>query len=134
MTHQFDDIVTWTGRELFDATGKSVGTIAGLAYLRKKYGTEWLLVKVGTGETAKTVLVPAEQIMPADTHLRLPYTKSYVEGAPALAEGERLAKADERLLLLHYGLDSRMYNSTCRLGCGLCMANRRIAAAKKRGL
>jgi hypothetical protein len=58
-----------------------------------------------------------------------------VEGAPALAaEDERLAKADERLLLLHYGLDSRMYNSTCRSGCGLCMASRRIAAAKKMGL
>lgn len=121
MAGLIDEAIEWRGRELFDAGNEKIGTIAGLGYPRKKFGATWLLVETAAG----TVLVPAEQIHPSPDRLVLPYPRTYVEGSPTLEQDQPLSRAEERLLCLHYGLDSVMPNSGCRQGCGLCQARRR---------
>lgn len=126
MAKQVDELTEWIGRELLDASAKEIGTIAGLGYPRRKFGTAWLLVST---TAAKRVLVPADQISASDGSLTLPYPKTYVEDAPALEQDRPLSRAEERRLCLHYGLESQLPNSGCRQGCGLCMAKRRAERA-----
>jgi hypothetical protein len=111
----------WSGRELFDAKGSKIGTVAGLGYPRPKFGTTWLLVETAVG---KTVLVPAGQVESSGERLTLRYPKTYIEAAPTGESGRRLSRAGERRLCLHYGLDHELPGSGCRQGCGLCAARR----------
>lgn len=128
MALQVDELVAWKGRDLFDASGRRIGSIVGPGYARRKFGTAWLLLEI---TDAKTVLVPADQIHVSGDRLVLPYPKTYVEDAPNIEEGRSPSRAEERRLCLHYGLDSAMPNSGCRQGCGLCMAKKRADAVKK---
>jgi len=122
MVVHIDELAAWNGREVFDASGRALGTIVGLGYPRRKFGSAWLLVQTQPG---KRVLAPADQMSSSDGRLVLPYPKTYVEDAPGPEEGQTLSKAEERRLCLYYGLDSALPNSGCRRGCGLCQAMRR---------
>ena len=123
MAADADELAQWTGRDLFDANGQRIGTIAGLGFPRRKYATWWLLV----GDTGgKDLLIPAEPIRSSHDRLVLPYTKGYVEFAPAFEQDRPLSKADERRLGLHYGFCGRMPGNECRNGCGLCIAHKRV--------
>jgi hypothetical protein len=127
-TKRIDEPKEWTGRELLDANAKSIGTIAGLGYPRRKFGTAWLLVETGA---MKKVLVPVDQIDSLRGRLVLPYPKTFIESGPALEVGGSLSKAEERRLCLHYGLDSALPDSGCRQGCGLCQVRNRAKAASR---
>ena len=120
MPDQSDEFSEWNGRDLFDAGGERIGSIAGLAYPRKRFGATWLLVDTA-GD--KKVIVPAGQIQPSPVRLVLPYPRSYVDSGPAVEPGLPLTQAEERRLRLHYGISSGV-SGACR-GCGLCMAKRR---------
>ncbi|NLO27132.1 MAG: hypothetical protein GX113_02970 [Actinobacteria bacterium] len=121
MNDLISEAAGWRGRELFDAAGKRIGTITGLAYPRKKFGVTWLLVETAAG----TILAPAEQFLCSTERLVLPYPKTYVDGGPVMEPGRPLSKTEERRLRMHYGLDTAMPNRSCRQGCGLCQARRR---------
>ncbi|MBN1322142.1 MAG: hypothetical protein JXA87_15020 [Thermoleophilia bacterium] len=121
MTDLISEAAEWRGRDLLDAAGKRIGTIAGLAYPRKKFGVTWLLVETEAGMT----LVPGEQILRSTERLILPYPKTYVEGGPFVEPDRPLARPQEHRLCMHYGLDTAMPNRGCRQGCGLCQARRR---------
>ncbi len=127
MAADADELAQWTGRDLFDAHGQRIGTIAGLGFPRRKFATWWLLVD---GAAGKQLLVPAEPIRLSHGRLVLPYTKGYVDFAPAPDQDQPLAKEDERRLGLHYGFCGRMPGNECRVGCGMCMANKRLSRAK----
>jgi hypothetical protein len=122
MRKPLEELAEYQGRELFDATGRKIGTITGLGYPRRKFGMAWLLVETVTGST---VLVPGDEIRSSHERLALPYPKTYLEDAPTMEQSQPLSRAEERRLCLHYGLDSHLPNSACRQGCGLCMAERR---------
>ena len=122
VARQVDEVARWTGRELFGTNAEKIGTIAGLGYPRRKFGTAWLLVETAG---ARTVLVPADRIEPSGDRLVLPYPRTYIEGAPAVTQDQPLTREDERRLRLHYGFDSMVPGSGCRLGCGLCQLERR---------
>jgi hypothetical protein len=130
MDEQGEGLPQWNGREVFDAKAEKIGTIAGLGYPRKKFGTVWLLVET---EGARTVLVPGDQIRSSGDRLVLPYLKTYVEGGPAVENGQPPSQAEERRLRLHYGIDSGSLNSGCAAGCGMCMANRRVQRRRSHG-
>jgi|WetSurMetagenome_2_1015567.scaffolds.fasta_scaffold87356_2 hypothetical protein len=121
MALQPDDLALWIGKELFDTDNEKIGSIVRLGYPRRRFGSAWLLVEIASG---RTVLVPADQIRSSDDRLSLPYVKSYVESAPTIEQDEDLARAAERRLRLHYGLDFMVPGTAC-YGCGLCRANRR---------
>lgn len=116
LTEETSEAASWEGRALFDAQGERIGAIAGLAFRRPRFGTVWLLVE----GAAKAVLVPAIQVAKRDGRLVLPYPRGYVEDAPAPEVGRRLTRAEERRLLLHYGLDSQLPDGGCPQRCGLC--------------
>lgn len=118
-----DDVSGWRGREVFDASAKLVGTIAGPGFPRRKFGTTWLLLDTGG---VHVVLVPADQMSCTGDRLVLPYPKAYVESAPGPKPGQLLSQDEERRLRLHYGLDSGALNTGCSAGCGMCMVNRRL--------
>jgi hypothetical protein len=126
-TKRTDELDEWTGRELLDANAKRIGTVAGLGYPRRKFGTAWLLLETAA---LKKVLVPVEQINSLGGRLVLPYPRTFIESGPALEVGGSLSKAEERRLCLHYGLDSALPDSGCRQGCGLCQAKTRARAAR----
>jgi len=122
-----DHLIAWTARDLFDANRVKIGTITGLGFARRKFGSWWLAVEAVSG---KTLLVPAEAITESGTtqsgtRLVLPYTKGYVDAGPAVEPGVQLSKEDERRLANHYGFSHRMPGSECRQGCGLCMLKMR---------
>lgn len=118
-------IAGWEGRDLFDAYGDKIGSIAGLGFRRARFGTLWLLVRAeGAGETG-AALVPAAQVSEREGRLVLPYPRSYVEDAPAIEPGQRFPRSEERRLLFHYGLDSQLPDGGCPQRCGLCGSSRR---------
>ncbi len=121
---------SWDGRQVLDAAGSSIGVVVGRAYARKRFGVNWLLLQTGDD---RTVLAPAEQMRSSGEHLMLPYSRAYVEAAPAVEGGGQLPKADERRLRLHYGIVSGAPGGGCRAGCGLCMVNRRELLRGARG-
>ena len=121
MTDLISEATGWQGRDLFDATGKRIGTIAGLAYPRKKFGVTWLLVQTAAG----TILAPGEQILRSPERLVLPYPKTYVDGGPVMEPDRPLSRSEEHRLCMHYGLDTAVPNRSCRQGCGLCQARLR---------
>jgi hypothetical protein len=117
----------WIGRELFDANAQMIGTITGLAFPRRKFGTTWLLVETaGAGK----IPVPLIEIRSSGDRLVLPYPKSYVESGPTLAQDGPLSQADLRRLGLHYGFDDQLPGATCCQGCGLCRARRRAERSR----
>lgn len=127
MTEEADHFMTWRGRDLFDANRVRIGSITGLGFSRKKFGSWWLAVEATNG---KTLLVPAEAITESGTtesgtRLVLPYPKNYVDAGPAVEPGLLLSKDDERRLAHHYGFSHRMPGNECRQGCGLCMLKMR---------
>ena len=113
-----DDLAPWMGKHLFDANRVVVGTIAGLGFPRRKFGSWWLLVRSTSG---KDLVVPADPVVSTDERLVLPYARGYIESGPAAQQDQPMSQADERRLALHYGIAG----AGCRQGCGLCMAARR---------
>lgn len=96
--------------------------MVGRGYPRKRFGVTWLLLQM---KGDRTVLVPAEQIQCMGERLIMPYASSYVAGGPSVQESRPLSPAEERQLRLRFGIGSGSPPTACRVGCGLCMANRR---------
>jgi hypothetical protein len=113
---------SWTGRDVFDANGQRIGTVAGRAHARKRFGVTWLRVRIDDG---RLVLAPAEQMQSKGERLVLPYGRAYVEAAPGVSEGEASSREADRRLGHYYGIGSGGVEGGCRVGCGLCMANKR---------
>ena len=121
MAEQIDVQTSWAGRELLDANAQKIGTITGLAFPRKKFGTSWLLVDA-TG--AGNLPVPTIAIRATGDRLVLPYPKSYIESGPALAEDAPFTKEQLRRLGLHYGFGEGLGGASCCRTCGLCRSGK----------
>ena len=121
MAEQSDGLNRWVGRELFDANARKIGTITGLGFPRRKFGTLWLLVETAG---ADKIPVPLIGIRSSGDRLVLPYPKSYVEGGPTLVQDRPLSQDEFRRLGLHYGFDDELPGATCCQSCGLCRAKR----------
>jgi len=117
MSEQVQEPVEWNGREIFDAKNRTIGTIAGLAFPRRRFGTTWLLIDTGGDEKLP---VPLIEIRSLGDRLVLPYPASYIRTAPMLVGGKRLSKAELRRLGLHYGFEAEGPGASCCQGCGLC--------------
>jgi hypothetical protein len=128
MDERADELAAWSGRDLFDANRTKIGTITGLGFSRRKFGSWWLSVESVSG---KSLIVPVEPITSSGERIVLPYVKGYVESGPALEQGRPFTKEDERRLALHYGFSHRTPGSECLRGCGLCMAGRRAERHRK---
>lgn len=122
MVEQGRRLNQWIGRELFDAHARKIGTITGLGFPRRMFGTTWLLVETADGAKMP---VPLVGIRSSGDRLVLPYPKSYVESGIAVVPDRPLSQAELRWLGLNYGFDDELPGATCCQGCGLCRARRR---------
>jgi hypothetical protein len=127
MAEQNDRLNSWNGRELFDASARKIGTITGLAFPRRRFGTRWLLV-----ETADAVRlpVPLVEVRSSGDRLVLPYPKSYIESGTAISHDRPLTQDEERRLGLHYGFYDEAPGASCCQGCGLCRVNKQAAGLR----
>ncbi len=112
----------WSGRELVDVNGDSIGTIVGLRDMRHNPG--WLLVQTGPPESKK-VLLPADSVLALGDRLVAPYHGNYVRGVPGIESEESLSEAEERRLCLRYGLEYASSDAGTGKGCGLCRRRKR---------
>ncbi len=115
----------WTGRQLFDVNGASIGVIAGAGYERRKFGTSWIVVEM---EGPRRMLLPGDDIRESGDRLVFPYPRGYVETGPALEGDAPLDRDGERRLRLHYGIGGEN-GGQCK-GCGLCIGTRRVQRRK----
>ena len=130
MVNKSDKLSEWIGRELFDANAQRIGTITGLGFPRRLFGTKWLLVEtVG----AAKIPVPLIGIRSSRGRLVLPYPKSYIESGPTEVRDRPLSEEQLRRLGLHYGFDNELPGAqSCCQGCGLCTVRRRAERSQQR--
>jgi hypothetical protein len=121
MAELMDDLARWNGRELLDANAKKIGTIAGPAFPRRKFGTSWLAVEVDGAR----IPVPLIGIRSSGDRLVLPYPKTYVQSGPAIVDDQPLSEAEVRRMGLHYGFDRGLGDPSCCRTCGLCSSARK---------
>jgi hypothetical protein len=121
MAEQSEKLSGWIGRDLFDANAERIGTIAGLSFPRRKFGTMWLLVETAG---AQKIPVPLIGVRSSGDRLVLPYSKSYVESGPTIVHDRPFSRTELRRLGLQYGFDNELPGATCCQSCGLCRAQR----------
>ena len=91
MSGPCSEVEAWFGHELFDVNGQLVGTIDGLAFPRRKFGSCWLVV---AGTWGKNAVVPAEPItVKYDTHILENPTMESMAKLPAAFEANGVITA-----------------------------------------
>ncbi|MEV7776094.1 PRC and DUF2382 domain-containing protein [Kitasatospora sp. NPDC086791] len=96
------------GIRVLDCTGKNVGTIDEIYLDDATHAPEWATVRLRN--TRKKAFVPLTTCETNGTELQVPYSRSLVEQAPAIAEGEHLSPAEEEILYQHYRGQTRRTN------------------------
>ena len=93
----------WRGRELIDAHGEKVGTVAEIYEDGQSGKPEWALVKGGLFGSKKH-FVPLAGASPDGESVRVTVTKDQVSGAPAVEADQELSQSQERELFENYGV------------------------------
>jgi sporulation protein YlmC with PRC-barrel domain len=92
------------GRRAVDGSGSKIGTV-GEVYLDDATGApEWAAVR--TGLFRREVLVPLEPSELSGGDLRVPFDRAVVRSTPVYGTGPHLSAREERLLFVHYGMES----------------------------
>ena len=107
----------WQGRTLVDHHGEPLGTIE-IIYLDKVTNQpEWALLEAGATGPAPTFVPLVSADEEGDT-VRVPFAKTLVEGAPAMAADRELSEDQEGELYRHYGVPYSRADSPSGLPTG----------------
>jgi hypothetical protein len=107
----------WQGRTLVDHHGEPLGTIE-IIYLDKVTNQpEWALLEAGTTGPTRTFIPLVSASEEGDT-IRVPFAKTLVEGAPAMAADQELSEDQEGELYRHYGVPYSRADSPSGLPAG----------------
>ncbi len=93
----------WTGRELVDAQGEKVGSVADIYNDAQTGEPEWALVKGGL-LGSKQHFVPLAGAAPDGEAVRVRVSREQVKEAPGVEAGAELSQDEERRLFEHYGV------------------------------
>jgi hypothetical protein len=100
MTEAYD----WHGRELVDADGEKVGTIAQLFQDLDTDQPEWATVSTGLFGS-KLSFVPIQNAEPSGEQVRVPFAKAQIKDAPKIDDSDdQLSQEEEAALYAHYGI------------------------------
>ena len=93
------------GREVVNLRGERIGKINALLSHGDADQPSWARVKIGRLGLHSSV-VPLDDAVEEDGHIKLLYETEYVEEAPSVdPDGDRLSDEDADLLCRHYGLE-----------------------------
>ena len=107
----------WQGRTLVDHHGEPLGSIE-IIYLDKVTNQpEWALLEAGATGPAPTFVPLVSAGEEGDT-VRVPFAKTLVEGAPAMAADRELSEDQEGELYRHYGVPYSRADSPSGLPAG----------------
>jgi hypothetical protein len=99
----FDVARRWRGRVVLDRTGSKLGTVLDVFYDAENDEPGWVLLgAAGAGGDAR--LVPVAEAVEHGNELRVPYDRTFIEGAPGMEPGGRLWPQEEAELYAYYGL------------------------------
>ncbi len=102
MTHNDHAGPRWAGRDLYDTNGATIGVIEEVRHGASTDDAAWLIVDSGQG--AKKLLVPANDVRLAGERLSVPYSRDRVAGAPTVGGGPALSDTEQASLCRYYGL------------------------------
>jgi hypothetical protein len=98
----------WTGFELDDAAGRSVGRVAGVYADAEGGAPAWLVLIAGRRRRAKTVLVPVRECAAMPGRVWAAQSRDAVLAAPAVDPTRPLLREHEAAICLHYGIGDRV--------------------------
>lgn len=105
MIRTLEELTAWRGRDALDADGIPLGTIAEVYVSATTGEPQWLAVDPDFGQ--EYILVPVARAEPAGSAIRVGQLADTIRSAPRLAKDAELTPDDERVLITHYGLDTR---------------------------
>jgi len=89
--------------EIVDKDGATIGSV-GQVYLDDETGQpSWVTVKTGLFGTHEA-FIPLEHALVTLTHIKVPYSASFVKDAPSVDTDHTLEPAEEARLQRYYGL------------------------------
>jgi len=102
------EVLGWTGYELDDAGGKSVGHIQGVYTDAEGGGPVWLVVATGRRRRAKAVVVPLRECAAMPGRVWTAQGGEAMRGAPAVDPTRPLLREHEAAICTHYGVGERV--------------------------
>lgn len=97
----------WTGFELDDAAGRSVGRVEGVYADAEGGSPVWLVVAVGRRRSAKAVIVPLRECAAMPGRVWTAQGRDAVIAAPAVDPTRPLLREHETAICAHYGIGER---------------------------
>jgi len=107
----------WQGRTLVDHHGEPLGTIEVIYLDKATEQPEWALLEAGGPGPARTFVLLVSASEEGDT-IRVPFAKTLIEGAPAMAADQELSEDQEGELYRHYGVPYSRADSPSGLPAG----------------
>ena len=102
---QLTEAYDWRGRDIVDADGDKVGTVAELFRDEDTEQPEWAAVRTGLFGT-KLSFVPIQNAEASGESVRVPFSKSQIKDAPKINDSDgQLSQQEEAELYEHYGMN-----------------------------
>jgi hypothetical protein len=103
MVENDQSVPQWSGRELYDMNGDTIGTVEEVRRGDAAGNLAWLIVDPGVSAT-KRLFIPANDVRSSADRLSVPYTKDRVKSAPAVGTHDALTDGEQASLCRYYGL------------------------------
>ena len=107
----------WQGRTLVDHHGEPLGNIEIIYLDKATEQPEWALLEVGGTGPARTFVPLVSAGEEGDT-IRVPFSKTLVQGAPSMPANQELSEDQEGELYRHYGVPYSRADSPSGLPAG----------------
>jgi hypothetical protein len=107
----------WQGRTLVDHDGEPLGSIEAIYLDKATDQPEWALLEAGASSPSRTYVPLVSANEEGDT-VRVPFSKTLIEGAPGMAADRELSEDQEQELYRHYGAPYSRADSPSGLPAG----------------
>src|ERR687898_556618 len=107
----------WQGRTLVDHDGAPLGSVEAIYLDQATDQPEWALLEAGASSRSRTYVPLVGANEEGDT-VRVPFTKTLIEGAPSMAADRELSEEQEGELYRHYGVPYSRADSPSGLPAG----------------
>lgn len=104
MTEMDERLAGWVDLDVFDATGRKIGTVTDVRYGKNTGELVWLIVKTGLFGLKK-VAVPSNEVDRQSGRVVARVEKSRITGAPGVSTSKILADEEEQKICTYYGFD-----------------------------